>query len=288
MMIDLPLARRLVDTQFPQWKDLPIQPIATSGWDNRTFRLGKNMLVRMPSAPEYAAQVEKEQKWLPILAPLLPLPIPTPLAMGKPAEGYPWCFSIYRYLEGESAASAFISDLSEVAKKLAEFLIALQRIDPSDGPLPGPHSFYRGGALATYDEECAQALLALKDEIDVNAATKIWEEALSSTWQSPPVWVHGDISLGNILIQNGHLSAIIDFGQLTIGDPACDLMIAWTFFKGKSREVFREMLPFDAGTWARARGWILWKSMISMTNMKNPNNAESTQCRRIFKEVLHD
>lgn len=137
------LVRRLVFTQFPQGKDLSIEPTVLSGWDNRTFHLGKDMLVRMPSAAKYASQVEKEHKWLPKLALLLPLAIPEPLALGKPAEGYPWKWSIYRYLEGDTAASVPPSNLSDFAKSLAQFLLVLQRIDPTAGPLHGPDNFYR-------------------------------------------------------------------------------------------------------------------------------------------------
>ncbi|NNM43256.1 MAG: aminoglycoside phosphotransferase family protein [Chlamydiae bacterium] len=285
-MIDVALVRRLVATQFPKWKDLPIKPVALSGWDNRTFHLGEHMLVRMPSAAEYASQVEKEHKWLPRLAPLLPLPIPTPLAIGQPADGYPWRWSIYRWLEGNSAASSPIEDLCDFATCLAQFLIALERIDSRDGPLPGPHSFYRGGSLLIYDAETRHAIAVLKDKIDAHAATEVWETALTTTWHGLPVWVHGDISAGNLLVQEGRLSAVIDFGQLAIGDPSCDLTIAWTLFGGESREVFQKMLPLDADTWARARAWTLWKALVVAAGLTNPNNTESAKCWRIIDEVL--
>lgn len=276
-MIDLRLVHLLVRAQFPKWKDLPISLLESSGWDNRTFLLGKSMLIRMPSAASYASQVEKEQEWLPKLAPLLPLPIPIPLAQGEPGEGYPWKWSIYRYLKGEAAASTHITDLTNFAKNLAQFLVSLQRIDPTGGPAPGPHSFYRGGVLKIYDAEVRQALALLKGKVDVNAATQVWETALASVWNRPPVWVHGDISAGNLLTQKGRLSAVIDFGQVCVGDPACDLAISWTLFEGKSRDVFRTMLPLDAGTWARARGWTLWKALIIAANLIETNSVQSTQ-----------
>ena len=150
----------LVDTQFLQFRDLPVQPVELSGWDNRTFRLGKHMLVRMPSSKRYAIQVEKEQKWLPRLASLLPLPIPLPVTMGEAGEDYPWRWSIYHWIEGETATSAHIADLGDFATNLAQFLIALQSIDPTDGPLPGLHNFYRGGPLTIYDTETRQAISA--------------------------------------------------------------------------------------------------------------------------------
>lgn len=288
LIINDTLAHRLVATQFPQWKNLPIRPVAHGGWDNRTFHLGQHMLVRIPSAAKYAAKVAKEQKWLPKLAPFLPLPIPEPLAMGKPGENYPWAWSIYRWIEGDTAASAPITDLSDFATSLAQFLIALQCIDTADGPTPGAHNFYRGGELATYDTETRQAIAALKDKINVSSATKLWEAALETTWDHSPVWVHGDISAGNLLVQEGRLSAVIDFGGLAVGDPACDLVIAWTMFQNESREAFRTMLPLDAGTWTRGRAWTLWKALIVAAGFTNPNNVEAKQSWRIIDEVLAD
>ena len=288
LVIDASLVRRLVGAQFPQWKDLPVRPVALSGWDNRTFHLGKEMLVRMPSSAEYASQVEKEHQWLPKLAPLLPLQIPAPLAIGKPAEGYPWKWSIYRWLEGETASSAPIADLVVFARSLAQFLSALQRIDPTGGPVAGPENFYRGGSLKIYHEQALQAIDTLQGKIDVKAAAEVLETALATRWQNAPVWIHGDISAGNLLVQEGRLSAVIDFGQLAIGDPACDLAISWTLFKGASREAFRTTLPLDAGTWARGRAWALWKALIVAAGLSDPNNAESAQCWRIIEEVLAD
>lgn len=288
LVIDETLVRRLVANQFPQWKELSVRPVARQGWDNRTFHLGDHMLIRMPSAADYAVQVEKEYKWLPKLAPLLPIPIPVPIAIGKPADGYLWRWSINRWLEGDVATSAPIVDLRDFAVHLAQFLIALQRIDPTDGPLAGPHSFYRGGALTTYDAEVMHALDVLKDKIDVDTASEVWEAALATTWKGFPVWVHGDLSAGNLLVQEGRLSAVIDFGQLAVRDPACDLAIAWTLFEGESRKAFRAMLPLDAGTWARGRAWTLWKFLIVAAGLTDWNALEATQPWRIIDEVLAD
>jgi aminoglycoside phosphotransferase (APT) family kinase protein len=286
MLIDDTLARRLVATQFPQWADLAVRPVALGGWDNRSFHLGEQMLVRLPSAAHYAAQVDKEQRWLPRLAPLLPLPIPVPLAIGEPGQGYPWRWSVYRWLEGETAAPERIADLRDFATRLAQFLVALQHIDASDGPAPGAHNFHRGGALVTYDLETRQSIAVLKDRIDVDAATEVWEAALATTWHGSPVWIHGDVSLGNLLVQEGLLSAVIDFGQLGVGDPACDLAIAWTLFEGESRDAFRNVLSLDADAWARGRGWTLWKALIVAAGLTNSNAAESAQPWRIIDRVL--
>jgi aminoglycoside phosphotransferase (APT) family kinase protein len=276
---------RLVASQFPQWANLPVREVSLQGWDNRTFRLGDELSVRLPSAAGYVPQIEKEHRWLPRLAPCLPLPIPVPLAKGQPAQGYPSEWSIYRWLPGEPVATACIPDLTRFASDLASFLGALYRIDPDDGPIAGPHSFYRGGPLSTYDAETRRSIDALRDEIDSNLATAIWEEALASTWQEPPVWVHGDVAVANLLVQDGRLSAVIDFGCSAVGDPACDTVIAWTFFSGSSREAFRNKLPVEPGAWTRGRGWALWKALILIAGT-DPIKAKDA--RRVLTEVLTD
>ncbi|KTC83779.1 aminoglycoside phosphotransferase family protein [Legionella brunensis] len=286
--IDIPLVYQLISNQFPEWANLTIKPVEFSGWDNRTFHLGEHMTVRLPSNAEYSGQVEKEQHWLPKLAPFLPLLIPTPLAMGKPSKEYPWHWSVYKWLEGNTASIDRIKDLSQFATTLAEFLIALQQCDATGGPLAGEHNFYRGGDLAVYEEETLEAIRVLGNKINTKSATAIWNAARASTWQNPPVWIHGDIATGNLLVNDGQLSAVIDFGQLGIGDPACDLAIAWTFFKGKSRETFRQTLKFDPATWARARGWTLWKALIVCAGLSGTNPDEVERSRQIINEVVND
>jgi aminoglycoside phosphotransferase (APT) family kinase protein len=244
------------------------------------------MVVRLPRAAAYAAQVEKEHRWLPQLAPQLPLQIPTPLALGKPGDGYPWEWSVYRWIEGETVARERIGDLKNFATGLADFLIALQRIDTTDGPRPGPHNFYRGGSLTTYDVEARQAIAVLKGKLDAEAATEVWDLALKTTWDRPPVWLHGDVSAGNLLVHKGRLSAIIDFGMVGVGDPACDLSVAWTLFGGESRRVFRAMLPLDPGTWARGRAWTLWKALIVAADLTETNAVEAARPWSVIDEVL--
>jgi aminoglycoside phosphotransferase (APT) family kinase protein len=286
--IDAALVSRLVAAQFPRWADLPIRPVANGGWDNRTFHVGERMAARLPSAARYAAQVDKEQRWLPRLAPGLPLPIPAPLARGAPAEDYPWPWSVYEWLSGETAAVAPIADLRRFAIALAEFLLALQRIDAADGPLAGSHSFWRGGPLETYDAETRQAIAALGERIDATTATAVWEAALAAAWRGPRVWVHGDVAAGNLLVEDGRLSAVIDFGCSAVGDPACDLAIAWTLFEGESRAAFRAALPLDAGAWARGRGWTLWKALIVLAALPGANPHGADQSLRIVDEVVAD
>jgi aminoglycoside phosphotransferase (APT) family kinase protein len=255
---------RLVAEQFPQWAGLPVERVAVDGWDNTTFRLGDALSVRLPSTDAYVAQVHKEHRWLPILARHLPLPIPEPVAMGQPGGGFSRPWSIYRWIEGSPASPDRVADLTVFAADLAGFLAALCTVDASGGPRPGWHNFFRGGPLETYDAQSRRSIELLAEEIDARAATEVWEAALASVWEQSPVWVHGDVTPSNLLVVDGHLRAVIDFGCAGVGDPACDLVMAWTFFTGASQDEFRRGLPFDDATWARGRGWALWKALITI------------------------
>ena len=286
--IDAALVRQLIAEQFPRWADLPIVALEPGGWDNRTFRLGSEMTVRLPSAGRYRDQVEKEQRWLPRLAPLLPFAIPTPVAKGEPGRGYPFPWSVYRWLEGEPARPNNIADMPAFATQLAGFLQALQRVDATGGPSPGSHNFWRGGSLAHYDRETRDALERLGGEIDVRGARSLWADALSSAWRRAPVWLHGDVAVGNLLVRDGRLAAVIDFGSSGVGDPACDLAIAWTLFDGKSRAAFRQALPLDAETWMRGRGWTLWKALILVAGMAGTNDSREIDHSRHVIDVLID
>jgi aminoglycoside phosphotransferase (APT) family kinase protein len=286
--IDAGLVKRLVAAQFPQWRDLPVTPVEVEGWDNRTYHLGDAMTVRLPTHESYVAAVDKEDTWLPVLAPALPVPIPVPLAKGAPGEGYPYSWSIRRWLDGETANPDRIEDLAAFASAVAEFILALQRVDATGGPVAGPHSFYRGAPPAYYDDETRRALAALKGRIDTDRAARVWDTALDSTWHGPAVWFHGDIAHGNLLVRDGKLIAVIDFGTSGVGDPACDLVIAWTMFSGKSREAFRTTVGQDPGTWARARGWALWKSLITLAKDIDTDERAAAVNRRVIDEVLTD
>ncbi len=255
------LVERLVASQFPEWAGLPVRRVELDGWDNTTFRLGDELSVRLPSADRYVPQVEKEHRWLPVLAPQLPLPIPVPVARGEPGSGFPRPWSVYRWLPGEHASPGRVTDPVGFATDLAGFLGALYAIDASGGPPAGAHSFYRGSPLDVYDPETRQNIDTLRDEIDADGATEVWEAALAAPWRSPDVWVHGDVTASNLLVEDGRLVAVIDFGCSAVGDPACDLTMAWTFFARESRGAFRTGLPLDEGTWARGRGWALWKAL---------------------------
>ena len=254
----------LVAEQFPRWADLPIVPVDLGGWDNVTFRLGHELSIRLPSADVYVAQVEKEHRWLPVLAAHLPLPIPEPVAMGRPGRGFPRPWSIYRWIDGDPASLGPVANLTTFAADLAAFLTALYTVDASTGPRPGRHNFFRGGPLHTYDRQSRASIRLLAGDIDVATASEVWEAALASTWDRAPVWVHGDVAASNLLVAHGDLRAVIDFGCTAVGDPACDLVIAWTFFSGQSREAFRTALPLDGATWDRGRGWALWKALTTL------------------------
>ncbi len=182
---------------------------------------------------------------------------------------------MYRWLAGEPATMDRVGDLNRFATDLADFLAALYKIDPAGGPEPGEHNFFRGGPLTTYDGETREAISALEAEIDTDAATEVWEAALAATWHGPSVWIHGDVTAANLLVVDGRLSAVVDFGCSGVGDPACDVTIAWTFFFGDSRAVFRDRLPLGEGTWARGRGWAVWKAMNTLVRALKADDAQA-------------
>jgi aminoglycoside phosphotransferase (APT) family kinase protein len=284
--LDVALVRQLIADQFPQWADLGIRPVETDGHDNRTFRLGDEMSVRMPSAERYAAHVEIEQEWLPKLGAELPLPIPIPVGRGKPGREYPWAWSVNRWVPGETASIDRIVDMNEFATDLADFLTALQSIDSMRAPRPGRHNFFRGGGLSVYDPETRDCIGDLEDRVDSVAASSVWESALEARLDTPPVWIHGDVAEGNLLVEGGKLCAVIDFGQLAAGDSSCDLAIAWTLFSGPSRETFRTRLAAGAGAWARGRGWALWKALLELRAHRERSSPRAARAKRIIGDVL--
>jgi len=275
------LIRQLLTEQFPQWAQLPIWPVDRAGWDNVTMRLGDTMSVRLPSAERYSSQVAKEHRWLPVLREHLPLDIPRPNGKGAPGPHFPRPWSVYGWLPGQEAALVRVPDLVAAAEDLSGFLEALHRIDVTGGPAAGLHSFYRGASPAHWDESARTAIEALAGVIDAPRAKEVWETALDSGWTGSPVWYHGDMSAANVLVRDGKLTAVIDFGGCGVGDPACDLVVAWTFLHGDSRETFRRGLQLDEATWARARGWMLWKAAITLRDVcvQTPDEVDSAGVR---------
>lgn len=286
---DISLVRRLLAAQFPQWAGLPLAPVPSGGTDNAIYRLGDSMAVRLPRIHWATAQVEKEQHWLPQLAPHLPLAIPTPLAMGTPDEGYPWHWSVYRWLEGENATPERLADPCQAAAQLAQFIACLQRVDAAGGPLAGPHNFSRGVPLALRDAPVRAAIQALHGTLDTQAAIAAWEAALQApAWHGAPVWVHGDLQPGNLLAQEGRLRAVIDFGGLGVGDPACDLLVAWNLFSDQSRAAFRVALAVDDATWARGRGWALSVGLIALPYYLHTSPAMVSYAQHTIAQALAD
>ncbi|OHB35250.1 MAG: hypothetical protein A2882_10680 [Phenylobacterium sp. RIFCSPHIGHO2_01_FULL_70_10] len=283
--VDEATVAALVADQFPQWARLPVTRVRPGGWDNRTFRLGADLLVRMPAAAHYIAQVEREQTWLPRLAPGLPLPIPAPVAVGAPGQGYPFPWSICAWIEGETVAAAEDLDHARLAQDLAGFLLALHAIDASDGPAAGPHNFHRGGDPAIYDGQTRAAVATLGDQIDGAAALALWDAALATRWERPPVWIHGDVAPGNLLVRDGRLAAVIDFGTCGVGDPACDLAFAWTVLDETARGTFRQRLALDDACWLRGQAWALWKALIVVASAPGVHAHERDLHLRVLQRL---
>lgn len=246
------LVERLVASQFPQWAGLPVTTVDLDGWDNSTFRLGESMSVRLPSADAYGAQVDKEHRWLPFLAPRLPVPIPVPLGRGEPTALFPRPWSVYGWIDGDLLAVDRVVDMTVFASELAGFLSALYVCEPV-GPAPGSHSFSRGGSATSWDEQTRQTLQELAGVVDVPACRDVWQVAVEARSEASGVWVHGDVTGANLLVRDGHLAGVLDFGCCAVGDPACDLTIAWTFFSDESRDVQGARagrgLGVGTGTW---------------------------------------
>ena len=284
------LVRRLLAAQFPQWADLPIEPVAAGGTDNALYRLGDELSVRLPRIASATGQIEVEREWLPRLAPLLPLAIPGPLATGAPGEGYPWPWAICRWLPGENAASQRPTNLHQAARDLANFIAALERTPTSGWPDPGPPTSFRSEPLATRDADVRECLASLRGMLDTEAALAAWEVSLNAPeWPGPPVWIHADLQPLNLLVDRGRISAVIDFGGLGLGDPAVDLMVAWHLLSADARETFRAALPpgiADDATWARGRGWALSMALIALPYYLHTNPAIVGVSRHTIAEVL--
>jgi aminoglycoside phosphotransferase (APT) family kinase protein len=288
--IDVALVRRLLAAQLPEWAELPLRPVVSSGSDNAMYRLGDDKAVRLPRrVGRTVDSLEKEVEWLPRLAPQLPLAVPLPLALGEPGEGYPCRWAVYTWLEGEAATVDNLDDPHVAAGDLARFLEALWRIDTTGAPSIGEHNFSRGEPLAMRDEGTRKAIAALDGRVDVGAVTAAWEAALRAPdWDGPPVLIHGDFSDGNLLAARGRFSGVIDFGGIAAADPACDLMVAWCLLPAEAREVFRAELGVDDATWARARGWALSVALIALPYYWTTNPVRVAVSLRRIEEVLAD
>jgi aminoglycoside phosphotransferase (APT) family kinase protein len=281
---DVALVRRLLAGQFPQWAGLAIDPVVSYGTDHDIYRLGDELAARLPRIRWATDQAAKEAEWLPRLAPQLPLAVPVQLAMGHPAEGYPFEWSVYKWLPGENA-NGTIEDLDQAAVALAAFVNALRQVDSTDAHPRPAHG--RGAPLAELDKDVRRSIAELGDRVDGDAAIRSWEESLNaSKWDGEEVWVHGDLLPGNLLVVDGRLSAVIDFGCLNVGDPACDLQPAWNFFAGESRTRYRAELQVDDASWLRGRGWALFQAVMALPYYWDTNPGMIRQASHALTQVL--
>jgi aminoglycoside phosphotransferase (APT) family kinase protein len=281
------LVRQLLDEQFPQWADLDITEVSSQGWDNRTFRLGSQMSVRLPSGDGYAPQVDREQRWLPFLSQRLHTPIPSPVAKGLPSRAFPRVWSVYRWLDGVPLDETETVDLGVIAADVAAFLCSLQALPtPPGAPTPEQSNGFRGDPFDRYLAEGEAAVPMLGRPLR-QQARKWLQEATESSWSAAPVWVHGDMAAGNLLTREDRLGAVIDFGCMAVGDPACDLTVAWTTFDARSREVFRHHVGQDPETWRRARGWAVWKAAITLKSAPE-DSAKHQGAQRAIRELWGD
>jgi aminoglycoside phosphotransferase (APT) family kinase protein len=284
--IDDELVWRLIAGQFPQWAGLTLERFPSGGTVNAMYRLGNDVVVRLPLVRGGADDVSLEREWLPRLAPHLPTRVPEVLGQGEPAEGYPWPWSVYRWLAGENPEAGALSEPVLMAEELAEFVAAMRSIT-----LPGAPQAHRGGPVVSLDAETRAALEELRgipqEGVDCDAATAVWEAALRApSWDGPPVWLHADLMPGNLLVDRGRLTSVIDFGCVGVGDPACDLFPAWNLLPAGAREVFREALSVDDATWTRGRGRTLSQALIALPYYRNTNPAMARNARHVIRTVL--
>jgi aminoglycoside phosphotransferase (APT) family kinase protein len=284
--IDDDLVRRLIAGQFPQWAGLAVKRWPSGGTVNAMYRLGGDMAVRLPLVQGGAGDVLMEREWLPRLAPPPARAHPRG-ARGRGArQGYPWPWSVYRWLVGEHPEPGALSEPVLLAGDLAAFVTAMRSIT-----LPGAPRAHRGGPVASLDAKTRAAIRELRgipqEDVDCDAAALVWEEALRAPgWDGPPVWLHADLMPGNLLTDGGRLASVIDFGCIGAGDPACDLFPAWNLLPGDAREVFREALAADDATWNRGRGRTLSQALIALPYYRRTNPAMAHNARHVIRAVL--
>lgn len=276
---DAALVRRLLAAQFPDWAGLPVEPVRSHGTVNAIYRLGPDLAVRLPRVEGGSDDVATEHRWLPLLAPRLPCAVPVPVAEGTPAEGYPWSWSVCRWIEGDNPAAG--AGNAEFAADTAEFVGALRRVSTAGGP-----PAYRSEPLAARDPATRGALDALRGVIDTKAAAAVWADALRAPGPRGTVWVHGDLQPGNVLVSDGRLGAVIDFGCMGLADPAVDLIAGWYLLPAGARRVFRTAVGADAAEWARGRGWALSIALMELSSYRTSNPVMAATARRVIAEVL--
>jgi aminoglycoside phosphotransferase (APT) family kinase protein len=250
---DCELVSRLVASQHPQWADLPIERVASAGTDNAMYRLGGDLAVRLPRIHWAVDNVVKERKWLPVLAPHLPLAVPLPVAAGEPEDAFPYPWSVVQWLPGELARPDRLHDPMQAALDLAAFVRALQAVDPADGPQQ-----HRGGPVRLQDAAVREGVAGLRGEVDGDAVLEAWNHVIQAPdYDGPPRWFHGDLAYLNLLVQGRKLSGVIDWGTCGVGDPAIETIVAWSLFPSDARGAYRDALRVDDDTWERGKGWVL-------------------------------
>lgn len=286
--IDDDLVRRLVAGQFPQWAGLAVRRFASGGTVNAMYRLGEEMVVRLPLVEGGVEDVLLERAWLPRLAPVLPTAIPEVIGAGEPAAGYPWPWSVYGWLVGENPEPETLTEPVPLAGDLARFVAAMREIALPDAP-----PAYRGGPLASLDADTRAAIEELRgiprEGVDCDGLIAVWEDALAAPdWDGPPVWLHADLMPGNLLVAGGRLTSVIDFGCTGVGDPACDLFPAWNLLPADARETFRAELGADEATWRRGRGRTLSQAVIALPYYRTTNRAMAGNARHVIRTVLEE
>jgi len=282
--IDAGLVRRLVTAQFPRLAGLPVRAVRPAGTVNVIYRLGDHLCARLPRVQRYVGDLVGELRWLPWLAPYLPLQVPEPVAVGRAASGYPFPWAIYRWIDGRPYADELVRDERQAARDLARFVAGLRRIGPAAG---APRAGRR--PLRELDAATRTAIDSARDVVDRQAATAAWERALAApAWAGSPVWIHADLLRTNLLVGGGRLRAVIDFGGAGLGDPAADVIAAWSVFGPAGRQAFRAVLDVDDGTWNRARGFALHQAAMIIPYYPETNPGFVALAKRTIDEVLAD
>lgn len=281
LAIDATLVKRLLMVQFPALANLPLAIVRSTGTVNAVYRLGQDRCVRLSRMPAWAKGLKHEWQWLPLLAPQLALAIPKPLAVGAPTAWYPHPWAIYNWIEGLPYSDELIHDEREAALDLVKFIEELRKIDVTGAPRAGRKP------LRELDGSTRTAIEALRDDIDVVAVSAVWDRALAAPpWDGQPVWIHGDLLRSNLLVQHGRLCAVIDFGSAGVGDPAMDVVPAWSVFQQAGRAAFRAALQVDDGTWQRERGYALHQALLILPYYPQTNPDFVSMAKRTIREIL--
>lgn len=282
--IDTKLVETMVAAQFPELAKLPVRAVQSNGTVNAIFRIGDHLCARLPRRSEWVTDLRREWKWLPMIARRVQLRIPEPVGMGVPSTAYPLPWAVYRWIEGQAYADRYVDDETMAAADIATFVRELRRVEPAADAPPGGRQ-----PLTELDRVTRKAIVAGRDVIDGDAAMRAWDQAIASpVWDGAPVWIHADLLRPNILVRAGRVVAVIDFGGAGVGDPATDVIPAWSVFGPTGRQVFRDALHVDDGTWERARGIALHQAALIIPYYRRTNSAFAALARRTVEQVLAD